>query len=323
MSIPEQIKQLDPLGMLFFTPSIVSLLLALQLGGSTEPWSSPKVIGLLVTFAVTFNLFIIVEWKLPETAMAPRRVVLNRSVAGAMAFMFFMSGGMMSCVYYISIWFQAVQGQTAMESGIRTIPLVLSLVLFGTLSAIFTQKIGYYVPAMLTAPVLASIAAGLLSTLQPTSGKAMWIGYQIFYGIGLGFGMQTANLASQTVLPRSDVALGTAMNFFSQQLGGSVFLAVSQNIFAHDLLGQLTGRTGLDPQSIVNTGATELRKIVSPQDIGIVIDAYNHGLTRVFILAAGLSAAMLLGAVFVEWRSIKKGQGPKAREAKADAEQAK
>jgi hypothetical protein len=312
--------RLDPIGLLFFVPSIICLILALQWGGTTNPWSAPRIIGLLVTFAVTFVAFLVVEFKMPETAMAPPRVILNRSVGGAIFFVFVMAGGMMNAVYFIAIWFQAAQGQSAMQAGVRTIPMVLPLVLFGIITAVVTQKVGYYVPAMLVSPVLAAIASGLLSTLTPHSSASKWIGYQVFYGIGLGMGAQTANLASQTVLSRKDVALGTAMMFFSQQLGGAVFLAVGQNLFSRKLLKQLSGIAGLDAQAIINTGATELRKMVPASEIDTVIGAYSYSLTRVFILAAALSACMILGALCQEWRSIKKTEPP-AKNAAVDAEQ--
>lgn len=320
LSLTVQIKRLDPLGLLFFVPSMICFILALQWGGTTYAWSELRIIGLLVTFAVTFVSFLVVEYKFPETAMAPPRVVLNRSVGGAMIFVFFMAGGMMNAVYYIAIWFQAAQGQSAMQAGIRTIPMVLALVLFGIFTAAITQKIGYYVPAMLFAPVIAAVASGLLSTLTPDASAQKWIGYQVLYGIGLGAGAQTAQLAYQTVLPRADVALGSAMMFFMQQLGGSVFLAVGQNIFSRQLIEKLSGIAGLDTQAIINTGATDLHKIVSSNELGIVVGAYSYALTKVFILSAALSAVMIGGALLVEWRSIKKPQGETQKNTNIDAE---
>jgi hypothetical protein len=90
---------------------------------------------------VTFIAFLVIELKMPETAMAPPRVVLKRSVAGAMLFAFVMAGNMINAVYYIVIWFQAAQGQSAMQAGIRTLPMVSSLVLTSIINGIFTQKI--------------------------------------------------------------------------------------------------------------------------------------------------------------------------------------
>lgn len=294
-------------------------MLALEWGGTEDAWSAPRIVGLLVTFAVLFIAFLVVEFKMPDTAMAPPRVVLNRSVGSSLFFTFMSSGGMMSAVYYLAIWFQAAQGQSAMDAGIRMIPLVVSLVLFGIVTAIFTQKIGYYVPALLVSPVLASIGAGMLSTLVPSSSRSAWIGYQILYGFGIGAGAQTASLAAQTVLPREDVPLGTAMGFFAQQLGGAIFVPVAQNVFTSALVKRLSGVAGLEKTTILDTGATDLRKVVPADELSTVVDAYSYASTRVFILGAALSACMMLGALGVEWKSIKKAK-PEAQKKAADEE---
>ena len=317
----ETLKRLDPLGLLCLVPSLVCLILALEWGGTKYSWSSPKVIGLLVTFSVTFLAFLAVEYKFPDTAMAPPRVVLNRSVGSSMFFSFMSAGGMMCAVYYLAIWFQAAQGQSAKEAGIRSIPMVASLILCGIVAAVITQKIGYYVPALLVAPVLASIGSGLLSTLTPHSSSAAWIGFQIVYGLGVGAGAQSASMAAQTVLPREDVPLGTAMNFFVQQLGGAVFVPVGQNLFSTALVKRLSGISGLDTAVILNTGATDLRKVVPAHELATVVDAFSWACTRVFILGAALSACMMIGALGVEWKSIKKAS-PDAKEKAVDEEKA-
>ncbi|KAF4632700.1 hypothetical protein G7Y89_g5426 [Cudoniella acicularis] len=312
LTIIAQVKRLDPIGILFFVPSMVCLILALQWGDSTYSWSAPKIIGLLVTFAVLFVVFVVVEVFTPEIAMAPTRVVLNRSIAGSLIFMLLLSGGMMCVIYYLTIWFQVVKGDLAMHAGVSTIPLLLSLIIMGIVAAIFTQKIGYYVPAMLLSPVICSIGSGLLSTLSPSSYHGYWIGYQVLYGLGIGCGFQISTLTPQNVLPRTDVPLGMALMFFMQQLGGSIFLSVGQNIFSSKLVDSLSGIAGLDAEAIVNTGATDLRRIVPSSEISAVVDAYNYSLTRIFLLTAALSACMILGALAVEWKSIKGKGGPES-----------
>lgn len=304
-----QINRYDPIGVLLFAPSIVSLVLALQWGGSTYPWSAPKIIGLLVTFAVLFVVFMIYEVMTPKTAMVPHKVLMNRSIAGCMLYIFLLYGAMISIIYFLTIWFQAAKGYTAQHSGFATIPLVLSLVVLSILSATVTQKIRYYNPALLLSPVLCAIGSGLLSTLTPASNHQAWIGYQILYGFGIGAGLQTSNLPAQNVLARQDVPTGMAMQFFMMQLGGSIFLAVSQNIFTSRLVGKLAGTAGLDPQIVVNTGATELRKVVPASQLETVVDAYNYSLTRVFILTAALSACLIIGALPVEWKPLR-GKAP-------------
>jgi len=228
----------------------------------------------------------------------------------------------MSIIYYLTIWFQAVKGDSAIHSGISTIPLLLSMVILSIPTAIFTQKIGYYVPAMLISPIFCAAGAGLLSTLTPSSDHSKWIGFQVLYGFGLGCGFQTSNLAPQNVLPRADVPTGMAMIFFMQQLGGSVFISASQSIFSSKLVNSLSGVAGLDAETIVNTGATDLRSSVPASELSIIVDAYNNSLTRVFTMAAILSSIMILGSLAVEWKSIKgvKGSGvsPKTEAAKVE-----
>ncbi|KAL4959568.1 MDR family MFS transporter [Aspergillus stella-maris] len=313
MGIKDQILRLDPLGVILFVPSIICLILALEWGGSTYPWSNGKVIALLVVFAVLLVAFIVLEVFTPKTAMIPTRVVLNRSIAGSMFFIFLISAAMMSVVYYINIWFQVVKGDSAVHAGLSTIPMVLSLVIMSVISAAATQRIGYYVPSMLLSPVLFSVGGGLLSTLAPNSNHSHWIGYQVLFGFGVGCGFQTSNLAAQTVLPRKDVPIGMSLMFLCQQLGGAVFLAVDQNLLSTNLIHRLAHVQGLDASSIANSGATNLRNVVPASELTTVVNAYNYAITRIFLVTAIIGACAIVGAIAVEWRNIKKKDGtPKA-----------
>jgi hypothetical protein len=145
LTVIAQIKRIDPIG-IFFLHSIYGVPYPRSLVGRLH------LIGLLVTFSVLSIAFVVVEVLTPETAMAPTRVVLNRSIAGSMTFIFLLSGGLMSVVYYLTVWFQAAKDERAMHAGVSTIPLVLSLVIMSIVAAICTEKIGYYVPAMLLSP---------------------------------------------------------------------------------------------------------------------------------------------------------------------------
>ncbi|KAK5100731.1 hypothetical protein LTR70_001368 [Exophiala xenobiotica] len=225
LTILDQFKRLDPLGLLLFVLAMVCLVLALQWDGTTYPWSAPKIIGLLVTFAGLFIAFLAVEALTPKTAMVPTRVVLNRSVGGSVLFVFLLSGGMMAIIYYLTIWFQAAQGQSAIQAGIRSIPIVLCLAFIGIVAAIFVQKVEYYVPPLLISPVLCAVGA-------PARSRRSRQTRTVIYGIGISYGFQTSNLVPQNMLAHADVPLGMALMFSMQQLGSSVFLPVGQNLFS-------------------------------------------------------------------------------------------
>ncbi|KAB5571953.1 major facilitator superfamily domain-containing protein [Coniochaeta sp. 2T2.1] len=305
------LKRLDPIGMAFFLPAIVCLLLALQWGGSTYAWHDRRIIALFVVFAVLTAAYTAVQILKPDTATIPPKIITQRSVFFATMFTFFIAGAMLVSVSYLPIWFQAVKLVDPLKSGIDTIPLVLSLVASSIVSGGLTTKIGYYVPAMLISPAIMSIGEGLMFTFNRHTPSSKWIAYQFITGFGLGFGMQTAGLAMQTVLPREDVSIGLAINFFAQQLGGAVFVSVGQTILSNLLVSKLKGIPGLDAGAIVGSGATDLVKVVPKEFVDLVIEAYNYACTRIFICGVGLTLAALLCAFGVEWRSIKKGkQGP-------------
>ncbi|KAK3324171.1 putative aflatoxin efflux pump [Cercophora scortea] len=311
VSFMGHIKRLDPIGMIFFLPGVVCLLLALQWGGSTYAWNEWRTILLLAIFAVATVAFIATQILRPESAMVPPKVITQRSVAFGTSFTFFLAGSMLMMVYYVPIWFQTVKQADPIKSGIYTLPLVLSLVVSSIVSGIATQKIGYYVPSMLLAPSLMSVGEGLMSTFNRDTPSSHWIAFQFLAGFGLGFGMQTSGLAIQTVLPKEDVSSGIAINFFVQQLGGAVFTSVGQAILSNLLVSQLAGIPGFNAGSIVNEGATDLTKTVPPEFFDQVLNAYNYACQRIFLAAMGLAFASLLCAFGMEWKSIKKGrQGP-------------
>ncbi|KAM0327969.1 hypothetical protein ACHAQA_005368 [Verticillium albo-atrum] len=322
-SVPfiEHITRLDPLGSFFFVPSIVALLLALQWGGSTYAWNDGRIIALFVVFALAFAAFAAVQVFMPKTAQVPVRIISQRTVLAGTFFMIFLAGSMMLAVYYVPLWFQTVKGFDPVQSGIYTLPLVLSLVASSIISGIITQRIGYYNPTMLLCPAIMAVGLGLMSTFNPGSGTGVWVGFQFLTGFGLGFGMQTVGLAVQTVLPREDVSTGLAITFFGQQLGGAVFLAVGQAILSNLLVKRLSDVPGLDPALIVKSGATDLHGIVPERYYELVVAAYNFACTRIFLAGMGLALVTLVCALCVEWRSVKKGkQGPQKA---ADVEAAK
>ena len=201
---------------------------------------------------------------------------------------------------------QAIQNVSATQSGIRSLPLVLSQVVASIVAGIATTVIGYYTPFLYLSTVLSSIGAGLLMTLKIDSGIGQWLGYQIILGLGTGSGFQVPLIAAQTALPLDDVPIGVSIIMFIQMLGGALFVSVGQNTFTNTLLQNLqTSVPDLDPKTILGTGATALRNIVDPSKLGLVLEAYNGALTKTFRISLILACLTLIGSVLMEWRSVK------------------
>lgn len=187
--------------------------------------------------------------------------------------------------------------------------MILALVLMSIVAGGLVTALGYYAPFMIVSSVLMAIGAGLISTFEVDTGKAGWIGYQIVYGFGVGFGMQQSLIAAQTVLHLDDVPVGTSLIMFMQTLGGALFISIAQNIFTNSLLSNLTSKAPGFPSGIIlRTGATSLKDAVVKLNVDLlpnVLIAYNEALRQTFYTSLAVAALSLIGAVVVEWKSVK------------------
>lgn len=319
MPTADKLKQLDPLGTFFFLPGIICLLLALQWGGSTYAWSDGRIIALLVLFVVLIVAFVVVQIVRQEGATVPPRIFMQRSILAGVLYTLGAGSAMMIFVYYIPIYFQAIQGVDAVESGVRNLALVLSLVVGSLSTGIMVTVIGYYTPFMIIASIIMSVGAGMLTTLTTTSGEGMWLGYQIIFGIGLGIGMQQPNLAAQAVLSRRDVSIGASLMVFSQSLGGAIFISVGQNILSNKLAAGLEALGGVNPAAVVSTGATDIRNIVPAHLLPQVLEIYNSAIVDAFYAGLAMACFTIIGALAMEWRNIKKNKQQKPAELEAAA----
>lgn len=304
--LKERARQLDLVGTSLFIVDIVVCLLALQWGGSKYPWSNWRIILLLTLFGVLTIVFVITQYFMKEHATIPFGVIGQRNVAAACWYAFCLGGAFFVLVYWLPIWFQAIKGSSAFKSGIQCIPMVLSLVIANILTGIGTTVVGYYAPFYYAGLVLSSIGSGLLSTFETTTGHEKWIGYQVLYGFGIGFGMQQPLITVQTVLPLKDIPTGTALVMFIQTFGGALFVSVAQNIFNNRLISELPKEApGVNPEIILHTGATSLASSLPANLLAGVQEAYNTALTQTFYIAVAMSCLMIFAAVFVEWKSLK------------------
>jgi MFS family permease len=102
LSLKEQILRMDIEGTLCFLPGVVSLLLALQWGGSKYPWSDRRIIGLLVTFGILLTAFVAIQiWK-QERATVPPRIFMNRSIWSCALYIICLGGSSFTLIYYVS-----------------------------------------------------------------------------------------------------------------------------------------------------------------------------------------------------------------------------
>ncbi|KAK1970081.1 major facilitator superfamily transporter [Colletotrichum sublineola] len=310
-SIPQEtwrtrIVQMDPLGSLLFMPSIICLLLALHWGGIVCPWYSAHIIVLFLAFGIGMLAFLYLQCRGQENATIPPRIFKKRTVWSSSLFSFNLGAAFLLSVYYLPIWFQSVQGVSAVNSGIRNLPMLIGNFIFSLVAGSAVTLWGYYTPFMLLSSVLMSIGYGLITTFGPETPSTMWIGYQVIAGVGVGVGMQQPLIAVQVVLDMADVATGTAIVIFAQQIGGAIFIAIGQTVFTNKLVERLPLHIPtLDPHSIVATGVTAIRNTAHAELLPAIENAYSDALIQTLLVSAVTASATILGAGFVEWKSVK------------------
>lgn len=84
----EKLLQMDLLGFLTITASVVCYLLALQWGGVEKRWSSADVVGCLIGFGVFLIAFVVNEWWQGEKALLLPAVLKDYTIAIGCAFCF-------------------------------------------------------------------------------------------------------------------------------------------------------------------------------------------------------------------------------------------
>lgn len=313
----DRVKELDLIGASILVPGIICLLLAVQWGGSTYPWNSSRIIGLFVGAGLLIILFIYSQIRLGDKATLPPRILKQRTVGAAGAFVFFFGAAVFVLMYYLPLYLQAVKGSSPTRSGIQILPFMLSAVLTSILAGIYVTLVGYYTPLLIFSAALMTVGAGLITTFGVDTVFGKWFGYQIVTGLGAGVGFNVPLVAVQTVLPMEDIPIGTVSTMFFQSLGGALFIAVAQSVFQNGLINGLKKNAPeLDPKLMVNTGATAIRDVLKrigrEDQLRQVTIAYASGLKDTYRVVVAVAAVAFLMACLFEWKSVKK-EGDKGK----------
>lgn len=338
-SFGARVRQLDMTGTAIFIPAVVCLLLALQWGGAQDPWNSARIIGLFVGFGLMIAVFIGIQFWQGDNGTLPPRLFKNRNVLSAMMFAFFFGAGFFPLIYYIcktpskpakpvgyadhaALYFQAIQGVSAVQAGIKILPLLLATVVVSILSGAIISAIGYYNFVIIPCMLLFTVGAGMITTFDVDTGLPAWFGYQVLAGLGIGAGFQVGVLVVQTVLPQEMVPVGTACVQFFQALGGAIFVAVAQTLFQNGLIDSIQkDNLGIDGHVFINSGASEIRQVLEQMHrldaYDAVLRAYMTGLRHTYYISVACAACAFLMVLGLEWRSVKKGPESQKKETAA------
>ncbi|CAK7243766.1 MAG: hypothetical protein STHCBS139747_005294 [Sporothrix thermara] len=299
----------DPVGIALAMGAITSLILALQYGGTTHPWRSSVVIGLLVGFVLMCAALVAWEIWLGDFSMLMPRLFRQRTLWATAPFQFFFMGSYVVLLYYLPIYFQSIRGASAIRSGVDNLPLVTTATVFALVGGAVVTATGRAQAVMASGSALSTVGIGLIYTFDLHTSTGKWVGYQLLTGASMAFAiMHGVAVAQSGAKADDDVPAVTASLMLFQTIGGAFSTSIGQAAFANRLLAVLPRTApGISPTLVLATGASDLHNVFDAATLPGVLEAYMAALKAAFAVGIGFC-----GLAFVLSFAIPMKRLPKA-----------
>ncbi|KAI1775688.1 putative gliotoxin efflux pump [Hypoxylon cercidicola] len=299
----EKFLQMDVPGAVLICATIVCFTLALRWAGVEKAWADSDVVGTLVATPIFLALFGIDQWFQGERALIMPSFWKNRVLLVGAVFEFFIAGCFNLALYWLPIYFQAVRGVSAISSGVRLIPVILSLTITQIVVGGIITVTGIHNPFLILGPAIAAVGSGLLMLLDEQSSSGRWIGFQIVLGVGVGFCLTIPLMLSQVVVKTNDVSTATPIIIFSQSMSSAFILPTAQAVFQNELMKALRQfAPDINPLAVLSAGANSEAISGFPRaSQGGIVHGYNSALRFTFAIGIPFAGVALLASFFMPW----------------------
>jgi DHA2 family methylenomycin A resistance protein-like MFS transporter len=234
-------RRQDLTGQVLAVSGLLALTFAL-IEGNGLGWRSPVIVALLGSAAILLIVFVVVEARSDEP-MLPLSLFSRAVVSGATASVYLTGFSLLGTVFFSAQYFQAIQGYSPLQAGLRSLPVTLGLFVASPFAGRIAARYGFR-PPILGGALAACAGQLLLTTITPTTPYAdLWWKLAL---IGLGFGVMASPLTSavMTATPPARAGLASSMVNASRQVGSvfgvALLGAVVQRTFAENLIVRLT-----------------------------------------------------------------------------------
>jgi EmrB/QacA subfamily drug resistance transporter len=215
----------------------------------------------------------------------------------SIAFVFF---ALMGILYFLTAYLQTVLGYTALEAGVRVLPVAGGMVVASKASLKLVGRLG---TKLAVAGGLGTVAVALylFSTFDAGTAYgpiAIALGLM---GTGMGFAMSPATEAIMGSLPKAKAGIGSAMNDVVREVGGTLGVAVLGSVlttsFASSMDGAVPGLPGGAAEAASDSvgAAHEVAAQLGGGVATKLLDASNSA----FVDAMGTSASIAAGVALV------------------------
>ena len=234
----------DTAGLLFSSAALAVLVLTVieAPGGG---WASLRT---LAGFAVTAGLavaFVAAERRaahpLLEVGLFRERRFTAASASITIAFF-----ALFGFIFLITQYFQFLRGYSALESGVRILPVALCVALGSLIGARLVTRLGN--KAVVGAGLLALTGAyAWISTVSLTTGYPEIVGQMVLLGLGMGLTSAPATESVMGAVTDARAGVGSAVNDAAREVGGTLGVAVIGSVFASLYAARLDDAALPDP----------------------------------------------------------------------------
>ncbi|MGV0645369.1 MDR family MFS transporter [Mycolicibacterium sp. XJ879] len=276
---------IDYAGIVFVGLGATGLTLATSWGGSTYPWASPTIIGLFIGSAAALAIFVRVETRAVEPIL-PIRLFSSPVFTVCCVLSFIVGFAMLGALTFLPTYMQFVDGVSATESGLRTLPMVVGLLITSIGSGAIVGRTGHYkvFPVVGTAVMVAGFV--LMSRMDADTSLLAQSAYLFILGTGIGMCMQVLVLIVQSTVGFADLGVATSGVTFFRAIGSAFGAAIFGSLFANFLNARIGGALAVNGAPPAAAQSPQVLHGL-PSDVAApIVTAYADSLGLVFLFAA-------------------------------------
>jgi hypothetical protein len=276
------------------------LLLGLNFGGALFPWSSAKVIALLVVGTCFVIAFVYSEAKVARYPLIPMTLFQKRTNIAALAVVFFHGFVFIAAEYYMPLYLQSVLELDPLRSGLLLLPFIVTGAIAGVFCGFIMHKTG---------TSLLCVGFGLFITFDAYTSIARTIGCLVVGGIGSGILFEAPLISVQSQVLQEDVATATSTLSFIRNLALTISVVVGGTIFQNSMDGQkaMLVAAGL-PQALLEqlSGESAMANVMLPNRMGneewelAAKIAFSVAMRNMWITYTVFAFLSVVAGVFVE-----------------------
>jgi EmrB/QacA subfamily drug resistance transporter len=218
----------------------------------TSGWAAPIT---WVTLAVSAVLLIAFSWWQTRAAhpLLPLRIVLDRERGASLAALMIINVGLFAVFLFLTYYLQTSLGYTPVKTGLAFLPLITGTIVGAMLGLnVLPRLIG---PRIIVPAGMLIAAANLAWLTRLTLESSYWSDICIplvLLGVGLGMVFPLAISLSTARLDSADNGVGGAAVNTTQQVGGSIGIALLSTLAASAATGYLRTRDATNPTVIAH-----------------------------------------------------------------------